>query len=132
MKFTAKQFAEALMDALSDTDPKHTDLILDNFVTVLADNNALRMYSEIANEFHKLELAKKGIKQAEITSAHELNSENEKQILHELNKLAKGHYELNKKVDESLIGGVVIRLEDQVLDASVKNNLEQLKKDLSE
>ena len=132
MKFTAKQYAQALMDSLTDTDPKHIDLILDNFVFVLVENNALRMYDEIAEEFHKLELEKKGIKQVEVTSAHPINHENEKDILHELNKLAKNHYEIKKKVDESLIGGVVIRMEDQVLDASVKNNLEQLKKELSE
>src|SRR5262245_18208085 len=118
MKFTAKQFAEALMDSLSDTDPKHLDLVLDNFVAVLAENNALRMYDEIANEFHKLEQAKKGIKRVEVMSAHPLNSENEKEILHELNKLSKGHYEIKKQVDESLIGGVVIRMDDQVLDTS--------------
>jgi F-type H+-transporting ATPase subunit delta len=132
MKFTAKQYAQALFESLQDTDPKHTDLILDNFVTALAENNDLRLFEEIAAEFHKLELNKKGIKQVEVTSAHPINKENEQQIIAELNKLVKGQLELKKKVDENLIGGVVIKFDDQMLDASVKNNLEQLKKDITE
>jgi F-type H+-transporting ATPase subunit delta len=132
MKFSAKQYAEALMDSLNDTDPKDNDKILDNFVSVLAANNDLRLFDEIASEFHKLELAKKGIKEVEVTSAHPLNKENELQILHELNKLAKGNYEIKKKIDEQILGGVVIRLDDKMLDASVKNDLEQLKKDLTQ
>ena len=130
MKFTAHNYAEALLDAISDTNPKDTDKVLDNFVQVLAQNNDLRLFEDIASEFHKLELAKKGIKQVEVTSAHPLNKENEQEILHELNKLAKGNYEIKKKIDEQLLGGVVIRLEDKMLDASVKNDLEQLKKEL--
>src|SRR3989338_8412889 len=130
MKFTAKQYAEALMDSITDTDPKHLDLVLDNFVQVLVDNSALRMFDEITEEFHKLELAKKGIKQVEITSVHPINQENEKEILHQLNKLVKGNLELKKKVDENIIGGVIVKIEDQMLDASVKNNLEQLRNEL--
>lgn len=118
------------MDSLSDTSPKDQEKVLDNFVKVLAENNDLRLFDQIEQEFHKLDLAKQGIKQVEVTSAHPLNKENEKAILDELNKLVKGKVELKKEVDERLIGGVVIRMEDQVIDASVKNQLEQLKETL--
>jgi len=130
MKFSPKQYALALFESLAETDPKDSSTVLDNFVKVLAENNDLRLFDEISEEFHKLELAKKGIKQAEVTSAHPLTHENEKEILHELNKLVKGDYELKKKVDEQLIGGVVIKMDDKMIDASVKNNLEQLKNNL--
>lgn len=130
MKFSAKQYAIALMDSLSDSSPKDQEKVLDNFVKVLAENNDLRLYDQIEQEFHKLDLAKQGIKPVQVTSAHPLNKENEKAILDELNKLVKGKVELNKQVDERLIGGVVIRMEDQVIDASVKNQLEQLKETL--
>jgi F-type H+-transporting ATPase subunit delta len=132
MRFSAKQYAMALVESLEGTAHKDQDKILDNFVQVLAENNDLRMFDEISGEFHKLELAKKGIKQVEVTSAAPLNHENEKAIIQELNKIVKGNLELKKKVDESLIGGVVIRMEDQMIDASVKNNLEQLRKDLTQ
>lgn len=131
MKFSAKQYAKALMDAIHETDPKDQDKVLDNFARVLAENNDLRLYDQIAEEFHKLDLAKQGIKQVEVKSAHPLSRENEKAIVDELNKLVKGKIELKKQVDERLIGGVLIQMEDQVIDASVKNQLEQLKNNLS-
>ncbi|HEX9504351.1 MAG TPA: ATP synthase F1 subunit delta [Patescibacteria group bacterium] len=130
MKYSAKQYAQALMESLESTTPKDQEQVLDNFIKVLAENNDVRLFDQIAEEFHKLELAKKGIKQAEIITAHPTTRENDQQIIHELNKLAKGNLELKKKIDERIIGGVIVRMEDQMLDASVKNSLEQLKKDL--
>lgn len=131
MKFSAKQYAQALMDSLESVGPKDQDRVLDNFAKVLAENNDLRMYEAIEEEFHKLELQKKGIKQVEITSARPLSHQNEKEIIEELNQLVKGKVELKKKVDEQLIGGVVIQMEDQIIDVSVKNQLDQLKNNLS-
>ena len=130
MKFSARQYAQALSDSLNETENKDHEKILDNFVKVLAENNDLRLFEEISNEFHKLELAKKGIKQVEVVTAHPINKENEHEIIKELNKLVKIDFEIKKRVDESIIGGVVIKVDDQMLDASVKNNLEQLKKEI--
>ena len=132
MKYSPKQYAQALFDALADTDPRHTDLVLDNFMKVLADNNDIRLFEQISEEFHKLDLQKKGIKQAEVVTARPISKQNEAEIIAELNKIAKGNYELKKEVDESVIGGIVIRMEDQMIDASIKNNLEELKKELTE
>jgi len=131
MKFTPKQYAQALIEALQDTSPKDQEKVLDNFVKVLAENNNLRLFDQISQEFHTLDLAKKGIVQATATSAHPINKENEKAIIEELNKLAKKKIELKTKVDENLIGGIIIQMEDQMIDASVKNQLEQLKNNLT-
>ncbi|MBX4187175.1 MAG: ATP synthase F1 subunit delta [Candidatus Doudnabacteria bacterium] len=130
MKFTAKQYAAALMESLEST--KDHNQVLDNFAKVLQENNDLRLFEEIAEEFHNLELKKKGIVPVEITTAQGTTKENEQQILHELNKLVKGKLELTKKTDDRIIGGVVIRMEDKMLDASVKNSLEQLKNELTQ
>lgn len=131
MKFTAKQYAQALMDSLSETDPKDTDKILDNFVTVLVENDQLRLFEEIVNEFHRIDLEKKGTKQAEVTSARPLSRENENAVIEHLNKIVGSKVELKKQIDERLVGGVVIRVDDKLVDASVKNELNQLKNELS-
>ncbi len=131
MKYSPKQYAQALMQSLEGTSPGDQEKVLDNFVKILAENNEIRNFEAIAEEFHKLELGNQGIKQVEIQSAHPLNRENEKEILDELNKLVKGKLEVKKKVNEDLIGGVVIQLEDKVIDASIKHQLEQLKENLS-
>ena len=66
MKYSAKQYAQALWDSVTDTDPKDLDLVLNNFAAILAENNDLRLFDQIGEEFHKLELAQKGIKQVEV------------------------------------------------------------------
>jgi F-type H+-transporting ATPase subunit delta len=129
-KFTAKNYAQALMEAIEGASAEDENKVLDNFVKVLAENNDLRMHEAIADEFHALDLKKKGIVQVKVESSHALNHENEKAILNELNKLVKGNFEIKKKIDEQLIGGVVIQIDDRIIDASVKNHLEQLKDNL--
>ena len=119
------------MESLEDTNPKDHELVINNFAAVLASNNDIRLYDEIAAEFHKLDLDKQGIKQVQLTSAHPLSKENEKAIIEQLNKIVKGKVEIKKDVDEGLIGGVVIKFDDSVLDVSVKNELEQLKNNLT-
>lgn len=130
MRFTPKQYAVTLKEVLENTAPNDTDKILDNFVAVLAENNDLAKFQEISEEFHKLELADKGLKQAEVTSAKPFSKDLEKQILDKLNDLVGSKVELKKEVDENLIGGLVIRMDDQVIDLSTKRSLEELKNEL--
>ncbi|MBI4049426.1 MAG: ATP synthase F1 subunit delta [Candidatus Doudnabacteria bacterium] len=131
MKFTAKQYAQALYEALQATSPSDTEAVLDNFVQILATNSDLRMFDDIASEFHKQELAVKGVKQAVVTSASPINNANEQAIVEALNKIVKSKIELDKKLDPSLVGGVVVQVDDLFLDSSVKANLEELKESLS-
>src|SRR5437870_827178 len=101
MKYSAKQYAQALKESLEGSRPEDEAQILDNFAKVLAENNDLRLFEQIAEEFHKLDLAKKGIQQVEVKSAHPLSPQTERQIIEELNKLA-GKVEIKKNIDESL------------------------------
>lgn len=132
MRYTAKQYAQALMEALERSGPNDTNQILDNFAKTLAENNDTRQFESIAEEFHKLELEKKGMKLAEVTTAREMNHETEKQVIETLNRVMKTDVELKKKVDAGLIGGCVIRVEDTVIDASIRNSLEELRNKLAE
>lgn len=132
MKFSAKKYAEALDEALDSCKPSDSEKILDNFVQILADNNDLRMFDAIAEEYHKRELAKKGKKLAEVTTARPLAPDTEKQIIDTLNRVIKSDVELKNKIDGRIIGGCVIRVDDTVIDASIKHSLEELKNKLAE
>ena len=68
---------------------------------------------------------------ASITSAVELAEEQKKQIEQRLLQTTKySQFELTFHVDKSLIGGLVIRIGDRVVDSSVKTKLQMLAKDL--
>ena len=68
---------------------------------------------------------------AYVTSAMELSQARKKEIEEKL--LSTTSYksmEMNYSVDESLIGGLVIRIGDRVVDSSIKTKLEGLKREL--
>ena len=128
MKLTSQQYAAALFDAVSETAPKDHDKILDNFVKILASNGDLGKYEEIDAEFHKLELLSQGVKQAEVTVAKE--AEMNSSLVHKLNEIIGHKVEIKKQVDESIIGGVIVRVDDTLIDASVRNQLNNLNNSL--
>lgn len=132
MKFTAKQYAAALFESLHSTISKDHDKVLDNFVKLLGENGDLKMHPEIEAEYQRIDLKSKGTTLANVTTAHNLSKEAEKDLIKELNTLIKGKVELKKKIDEGLIGGVVVQMEDTIIDASVKKSLENLKTNLEE
>lgn len=127
MKFTAKQYAEALFESLREVRPKDQDRVLDNFVKVLAEYGDLKAYDEISKEYQKLEEHAQSIKQVEVTTANPAHS---KALLAELNRIVGDKIELKEKIDQSIIGGIVVRVDDTLIDASIKNNLNQLRKQI--
>jgi F-type H+-transporting ATPase subunit delta len=97
-------------------------------VRILAQNGDLGKHEEIDNEFRKLKLESQGIKEAEVTLAKEAQMNHT--IIEELNKVVKGKLEIKQKIDESIIGGVVVRVDDTLIDASVKTQLNNLNQSL--
>lgn len=130
MKFSSQQYAEALYDSVHQTDKKDHDKVMDNFVKVLAQNNDLSKYDEIAEAYRVLEMKEKGISQAEVTVAHEMEINHG--IIDQLNKITNSKLDIKQKIDSGIVGGVIVRVEDTLIDASVKGQLDKLNKSLKE
>ena len=137
MKLTPQQYAQALYDAVHETNPKDHDLVMDRFVQILAQNGDLNKHSEIEAEYTKIEHGAKGIKEAEVTVARE--AELNKGLIDELNRIVNAdvaaatgrqHLEIKKKIDANIVGGVIMRVDDTLLDASVKTQLNNLNREL--
>ena len=130
MKFISQQYAQALYDAVHETNPKDHDVVLDNFVKILARNGDLGKHAEIEKEYKLLEMKEKGISEATVTVAKdvEINST----IIAELNKVVGNKVEIKKQVDQGIIGGVVVRVDDTLINASVKTQLENLNQRLKD
>lgn len=129
-KLTPKNYAQALYDAVHETAAKDHDLVLDNFVKILAQNGDLGRYAEIETEYHLIEMEQKGIKQANVTVARDM--EMNSGLLDQLNKIVGGKAELKKQVDSSLVGGVVIKIDDTLIDASIKTQLKNINNTLKQ
>lgn len=128
MKITPKQFSLALYEVLDGKTPAQVKAVIGKFVELLAKKNLLTQADKIAAEFVKIWHEKKGIIEAEAVSANGLDKANIKLLKNYITKLS-GAKEvlLSEKIDKSILGGVVIRYGDRVLDASLKTVLADLK-----
>jgi len=130
MAISIQQYAEALHEALQETDNKSHDLVIDNFIKVLKTNDDLDKYDKIVEAYEAHTAKEASIVHAEVISAKP--AEHNKDVIDALNKIAGKDVRVTHKVNEDLIGGVVIRMDDTMIDASVKGQLDRLKKTLRE
>ena len=129
MKLNAKQFAQALHEAISQTKAADHDKILDRFAKVLAESGKLGLWPEIEKEFLYLSGKAEGREQASLVTAQEVQIN--ASLVETLNMAAKKKLDIKKSTDADLIGGVILRTDDTIFDASVKTQLSKLKSELS-
>lgn len=72
-----------------------------------------------------------GIVEIDITSAFELDQEQVSNLIKQLEIKTGKKIELNRQVNPELIGGMMVRIDDTVIDGSVKHKLSQLKNRLT-
>ena len=97
-----------------------------NLVQVLADNERLAVLPEIAALFDELRNAHEGVLDAQIASAYPLVQQQVDDIVATLAQKYGKQIKATVHVDADLIGGVSIRIGDEVIDASVRGKLAQM------
>lgn len=128
MKITAKQYAQCLYQVISGKNNNQLKDIIKKFVATLKDNNGLAKASQIVEQFIEIWHSDKKIISAKIATANKLDSKTEKLLVNYLKELSKANEVIvEKKVDQSLLGGVIIKYGDRVLDGSLRATLDELK-----
>ena len=84
----------------------------------------------VAAEFRRLDNARQGITLATATSAAPLNPDEVRALTARMEQLTGGRVELDLKIDPSLLGGLVVRIGDRLIDGSVRGRLERLRNQL--
>jgi F-type H+-transporting ATPase subunit delta len=109
-----------------------TDLsaIMKSFLVLLFDKGRIGFLREIASYYKDLADELKGVVKASVISATELSSDAIEKIKEALSKKAGKTIVLNVEQDPSLIGGVVTKIGDLVLDGSVKTQLINMRETL--
>ncbi|RLB90107.1 MAG: ATP synthase F1 subunit delta [Deltaproteobacteria bacterium] len=109
-----------------------TDLsaIMKSFLVLLFDKGRIGFLREIASYYKDLADELKGVVKASVISATKLSSEAIEKIKEALSKKAGKTIVLNVEQDPSLIGGVVTKIGDLVLDGSVKTQLINMRETL--
>jgi F-type H+-transporting ATPase subunit delta len=100
--------------------------LMANFLLVLIQNNRLSLLSDISKQFTLLKNKAEGANEATIISAFDLTPEQLSDLTINLQKKFGVHLKPTVVVDSTLIGGVRVRVGDQVLDTSVRAQLEAM------
>jgi F-type H+-transporting ATPase subunit delta len=101
-----------------------------NFLALLVDRRRETYFADIVAEFVALANIGRNIVAAQIASAVELNDKEKGELKQILGKLAGKKVQTSFAVDPSIIGGVVVRMGDKIIDGSVKTRLASLKESL--
>ena len=100
---------------------------LRNLLAVLINNDRIGAVAEVAAAYRELLQDQLGIRQAEITTARELDAAERESLRAGVGKLAGARIEASFKLDKSILGGTVVRIGSTVYDGSVRGRLDRLK-----
>lgn len=100
------------------------------FLALVTNNGREGAMIEIAKQFIAQLMSHRGIVPVTIISAKTLDAQTKAQITSKISASIKGTLEITENVDESLIGGFIVRMGDHQIDASVSNQLNRLKQEL--
>lgn len=106
------------------------DKEITDFFKLLIEKDRISQLYRIVDSYTELYYEYKNIIKAEITSAYELSDEEREALKTKLQDLLKKTVVLDLKIDQSIIGGLYIRAQDKVIDATLKGRLEKIKSNL--
>jgi F-type H+-transporting ATPase subunit delta len=120
--YTATRKADALIDVCGDELPDDAH----NFIRVLAENRRLPLLPQIHALFLALKVQQEKAVDLQVTSAYEIAPEQAERLARVMGEKLQRQVNVSTSVDATLIGGVVIRTENLVIDGSVRGRLAKL------
>ena len=103
-----------------------------NFVRILVESGRLVVAKQISVFYEELKAEAEGVAGVEVISAYPLEDRQQEQIRKVMAKRLGKNIEITTHVDQSLIGGAIIRAGDSVIDASLRGRLQQLSRIIAE
>ena len=125
-RMTAQEKSTFFVGLLIDALKKQLDQGQQNFFAMLAENKRLELLSAISELFDLYKANREKTVHVEVETAFELTSSNEQQLVEVLTKNLAREVTLKTSVNADLLGGVLVRAGDTVIDASARGGLQQL------
>jgi F-type H+-transporting ATPase subunit delta len=101
-----------------------------NLIGLMLRRGRIHELPRLAAEFRRLDNARQGITIATAISAAPLTQDEIRALTERLEALTGGRIELEVQVDPTLLGGLVVRVGDRMIDGSVRGRLERLRNQL--
>ena len=109
---------------------KNVEEITLSLIDLLVKNGRESYLPSIARVFIHETLRHKGITKSVLTTALKVDEKVRKQIIELVSGVFKTKVELEEVIDSEIIGGFILRVDDNYIDASVRNKLNKVKKEL--
>jgi len=97
-----------------------------NLVKLMAENGRLKLMPDVLNQFEVARAKAENKVEAEVISAFELSEQQTGELVNTLKTKLGCEVTLTTTIDKSLIGGVIIKAGDTIIDASMKSQLDSL------
>ena len=118
------EFFESVLGSRLDSEAK-------NFISLLAEYNRVNLLASIAEIYERMKANHQKTLEVKITSAYELSDNESEALITALSSKLGRDIGLEISVDEKLIGGAIIKTDDNVLDDSIKGKLEKFANNLN-
>ena len=125
--FSSEEKREGIARAVSDAEPE-----LVNFLELLIEKHRMPAIARIRHRFDELWAEENRLLEVRLTSAVELDPEIVKRVGAEIERQTERKVELAAEVDEGIIGGLVLKVGNMVMDASVRSKLERLRREVAQ
>lgn len=126
-KVTMPQKVRTIEEALPDVDP-----LLRNLLCVLVDRGLTELVPEVEKDYRRLLDVHMGREQVQVSSAVPLEDSEQKSISDFLSGLIHKEVVMETRVDPSILGGLVIRVGDRLIDGSTRTRLAEMGKRLQQ
>ena len=121
------QYAELLSSPdISIGERKVPEYVM-SFTELLCENGRIKLFGECVSEYEKMYRAVSLVSTAKVTSAVELTAEEKQKLTEKLEKLCGHGVVAEYETDKNVIGGLVVRMDDILIDGSVETKLKQIK-----
>jgi ATP synthase F1 delta subunit len=125
--FSTPEKKDGLEKAVTGSEP-----ILTNFLELLIEKHRIAEISRIRRHFEDLWKQENRRIDVTVTSATELDPAVVAKIGEEIERQTDQKVELASRVDAEILGGIVLQVGNMVLDASIRNRLEKLRKSVAQ
>jgi F-type H+-transporting ATPase subunit delta len=119
--------ADTKLATLEASLPSTVQPELRNLAKLLVVRNRTNLIPQIREIFEDQVRAERGITVAQVTTSEPLTADEEALVREKLAAMTGNTIEITATVDPDIIGGIVVRIGDQVIDGSVRNKLERMR-----
>tara|TARA_B100000945_G_scaffold166287_2_gene133303 strand:- start:3460 stop:3993 length:534 start_codon:yes stop_codon:yes gene_type:complete len=128
--FDAEQIPiDVKLDGVKKLFSKNMGLI-QNLISLMVTRKDISKFLEVSNIFISMADEYKGIVKVDITTAVPIAKENLEKITKKIENIENKKVVINKNIDKNILGGIVIRIGDKLIDGSTKNKINLLSEQL--